>query len=212
MTTTEAPDDVLSEPDELAKVDDEEEEEEDDEGASDSGLREISKEESSASSCLDFFWVTEPMMPLKRLRLWRLRVPSGILSSGGDSERGFGEMSRVCVGVCDTERFAGGVSLMGESLMGEEEAEEDDDEEDVERDSGSVSGSSSVSASTTVFVFFAFFVFFGFGSARFSTLVAGGGVTDVLVPGAAGMGGEDTRGLEKAWMESTEFIFEGEVE
>ncbi len=93
--------------------------------------------------------------------------------------------------------------------MGEEEADEDEEDE-VERDSGSDSGSSSVSASTTVFVFFAFFVFFGFGSARFSTLVSG--VRDVLVPGAVGMGGEDTRGLEKAWMESTEFIFEGEVE
>jgi hypothetical protein len=116
------------------------------------------------------------------------------------------------VGVCATARFEGGVaalgeSLMGESLMGDEEVDEGGDEEDVERESGSDSASSSVSASTTVFVFFAFFVFFGFGSSRFSTLVR-----DVLVPGTPGMGGEITRGLEKAWMERTEFIFEGEVE
>jgi hypothetical protein len=69
MTTTEAPEDVLREP---AKVEEEEEDDEEEVGkdeASASGLREISREESSASSCLDFFWVTEPMMPLKRLRL-----------------------------------------------------------------------------------------------------------------------------------------------
>lgn len=117
------------------------------------------------------------------------------------------------MGVCETARFEGGVaalgeSLMGESLMGDEEGDEEGDEDDVERESGSDSASSSVSASTSVFVFFAFFAFFVFfGSSRFSTLVR-----DVLVPGAAGMGGEATRGLEKAWMERTEFILEGEVE
>lgn len=147
-------------------------------------------------------------------------MPSGSLSSEGDSERGFGEMSRLCVGVCDTARFAGGVvaldeSLRGESLTGDEEGDEEEDEEDVvRRESGSgsdsSSGSSSSSGSTTGLLFFVFF-FFGFGS-RFSTRVAGGGVKEVLVPGAVGMTGEDKRGLEKAWMESTEFIREGEVE
>ncbi len=53
MTETETPDDVLREPEEVAKV--EEDEDDEDEEASASGLREISKEESSASSCLDFF-------------------------------------------------------------------------------------------------------------------------------------------------------------